>query len=319
MENHVALPAGDHDRRMPRPLRFPPHTAVVWRDPATLQIGVERAYVVLHDVSAFDETFVWAVAHGLGDGGVDAILAQTGGDRVDAARLVALLEPALDRRPTHAPPGFAVLLAGGGPLADDIGRLLQSEGLPVHTAVDPAGPVRLDPRSPPAVGVLVGGPAPDPVTASDWMRGDLPHLLVRTGDRSVRIGPLVVPGLTACTRCLHLAAGDADSAWPAIAGQLSTRPVARPRPLVLREAAAAAVRRLLDSEPLVSGRGEADADSAGTVLRIDLETGRITTMSTRPHSDCGCAVLPGICSADARLLGPARSDSTTDGGVRARG
>jgi bacteriocin biosynthesis cyclodehydratase domain-containing protein len=298
---------------MPRPLRFRPHTALVWRDPSTVQIGVERAYVVLHAVSAFDEQFVWAIANGLGDGGVGAILAQIGGERAEADRLVARLEPALDPRPTHAVPAFSVLLHGVGPIADDVGRLLQAEGLSVRLAADPAW--RAPAPGSPLVGVLVGGLALDPVIASSWSRDDLPHLLVRTGDRSVRIGPLVIPGRSACSRCLHLAAGDVDRAWPAIAGQLSVRPVVSPRPLVVRESATTTVRRLIDSTAAIASPLRAEPDRVSRITRIDLETGSVTQGRARPHPDCGCAVLPGTCSADARLLGPARSGSTRDGGV----
>lgn len=304
---------------MPRPLRFLPHTTLVWRDPSTVQIGVERAYVVLHEVSAFDERFVWAVAAGLGDGGVGAILAQIGGERGSADRLVARLEPALDPRPTEGQPALSVLLHGAGPIADDAGRLLQAEGVPVRLAADPLPARRAAAPGAPVLGLLVGGLALDPVTASSWVRDDLSHLLVRTGDRSVRIGPLVIPGRTACSRCLHLTAGDVDAAWPAIAGQLSGRPVVIPRPLVIRESATVAVRRLLDAASVISSRREADPDHAALVTRIDLESGAVTQGRSRPHPDCGCAALPGTCSADARLLGPARSDSTRDGDVLERG
>lgn len=301
----------------PLPLRFAPAASVVWRDPTTLQIGVERVSVILHDVTATEESFVWAVAGGLGDGGVSAVLAHTGGDRLEAESLVDRLQPALEAPHDDRTAEVGVLLAGRGAVRDDIGRLLHAEGLSV-VVPDPDDPLAWNAGR--AVGVLVGGLALDPGVSSAWTRHDLPHLLVRTGDRSVRVGPLVVPGVTACARCLHLEAGDADRAWPAIAGQLSIRPPHDPRPLVVREAALRAVRRLLSwaSTPAVGERsGEASAAHVeglaadlGLVTRIDLRTGAVTTTSSRPHPDCGCAVLPGTCSADARLLGPDPSGST---------
>ena len=43
-----------------------------------------------------------------------------------------------------------------------------------------------------------------------WMRADRPHLLLALGDGIVRIGPFVVPGATACLRCLDAHHGERD-------------------------------------------------------------------------------------------------------------
>jgi hypothetical protein len=78
-------------------------------------------------------------------------------------------------------------------------------------------------------------------------------------------------------------------------------------------------QRLIDSTAAIASPSRADPDRVSLITRIDLETGSVTQGRARPHPDCGCAVLPGTCSADARLLGPARSGSTRDGGVPGRG
>jgi len=43
-----------------------------------------------------------------------------------------------------------------------------------------------------------------------WMRADRPHLLLALGDGIVRVGPFVVPGETACLRCLDAHQGERD-------------------------------------------------------------------------------------------------------------
>ena len=52
-----------------------------------------------------------------------------------------------------------------------------------------------------------------------WMRADRPHLLLALGDGIVRVGPFVVPGTTACLRCLDAHHTDVDPAWPLLVRQ----------------------------------------------------------------------------------------------------
>ena len=120
---------------------------------------------------------------------------------------------------------------------------------------------------------------------SEWLRRDVPHVLVRVGDRSVRVGPVVVPGVTACARCLHLHDGDRDRAWPAIAGQLAARPVVAPPLLVLREAAVRTVRRVLETRTsLDGGDGAGDDDGerrVGLMCFREFVNGRLNELSAR--------------------------------------
>lgn len=53
---------------------------------------------------------------------------------------------------------------------------------------------------------------------------DVPHLLLVTGELEAEVGPLVLPGVTACARCVALHRTDADPAWPTLATQLATWP-----------------------------------------------------------------------------------------------
>ena len=48
----------------------------------------------------------------------------------------------------------------------------------------------------------------------------VPHLPVETRETSAVVGPLVLPGRTACPRCLDLHRAERDPHWPAVAAQL---------------------------------------------------------------------------------------------------
>jgi len=327
----VDNPAGPdgvvQSRQVPRssPLRLPARAPVVWRDPSSLQIGVEHVHAVVDRVTAGQAEFLAAVSAGLGAGGISAVVVQVGCDRSEAVDLVRRLGPVLLLGPsaqlalTSRP---VVRLAGRGALADEVGRLLESCGLGVlledgesaASAASTPGRGRVD-GARQHVGVVVGGLALDPVVVSEWLRRDVPHVLVRVGDRSVRVGPVVVPGVTACARCLHLHDGDRDRAWPAVAGQLAALPVAAPPLLVLRDAAVRTVRRVLAATTSLAGGdggGRVGGSDPAEVVRIDLDTYEVSSSVVRPHPDCGCGAPPGTGSVDARRPGPGRSAPTRD-------
>ena len=336
MDNPAGPDGVVQSRQVPRssPLRLPARAPVVWRDPSSLQIGVEHVHAVVDRVTAGQAEFLAAVSAGLGAGGISAVVVQVGCDRSEALDLVRRLGPVLLPGPSAQlalTPRPVVRLAGRGALADEVGRLLESCGLGVlledgDSALSTPG--RLD-GARPHVGVAVGGLVLDPVVVSEWLRRDVPHVLVRVGDRSVRVGPVVVPGVTACARCLHLHDGDRDRAWPAIAGQLAARPVVAPPLLVLREAAVRTVRRVLETRTSLDGGDGAGGDDdderrvggspPAEVVRIDLDTYEVSSSVVRPHPDCGCGAPPGTGSVDARRPGPGRSAPTRDAGAPAPG
>src|ERR1022692_4568614 len=89
----------------------------------------------------------------------------------------------------------------------------------------------------PDLAVLIG--IPDPELAARLMSERIPHLAVSASERIPHlavsaseaigvVGPLVLPGRSACLRCLDLARTDRDPAWPLILAQLASRPAAPP-------------------------------------------------------------------------------------------
>ena len=76
------------------------------------------------------------------------------------------------------------------------------------------------------------------------LRADQPHLVVRPWLGGVLVGPLVVPGLTACLSCLDLIRAGADPAWTQLLAQLVRR-ADRPDPTALNWAAATTTIQLI--------------------------------------------------------------------------
>ena len=73
----------------------------------------------------------------------------------------------------------------------------------------------------------------------------MPHLAASAREAIGVVGPLVLPGRTACLSCLELARSDRDPAWPLILAQLAgqvAQPVACAATLAAAVAAQAAAR-----------------------------------------------------------------------------
>jgi bacteriocin biosynthesis cyclodehydratase domain-containing protein len=94
------------------------------------------------------------------------------------------------------------------------------------------------------------------------MRDQVPHLAVSADEAIGVVGPLVIPGRTACLRCLDLTRAERDPAWPLILAQLEGRepnPCACDAPLAAAVAAQAAAQvlafidRAVTADPVANG------------------------------------------------------------------
>lgn len=65
----------------------------------------------------------------------------------------------------------------------------------------------------------LGAYAPDPVTGDGWVGTGTPHLFAGVLEATGVVGPLVLPGGTACARCVELHRTDDDPAWPRMLAQ----------------------------------------------------------------------------------------------------
>ena len=288
-------------------IRLDPRLPLVWRDPSTLQIGVDHPVVVLDGLTVRDERFLSLVSAGHGRDGVAALATRAGWPQGDAQALVDRLEPALV--PSPPPRAVAVTLAGDNRMAEETHLLLSDSGVGV-VRVDAVSVVTAPPCH---LGLSFTHQVHDPEVTSAWLRRDVSHLTVVSGDRSTRVGPFVVPGVTACSRCLDLYRSEVETCWGVIAGQLWGRRGPEPGLVEAREIAVRAARRVLSH--LTADRDPDGVDDA-VIETIDGATGAVNRSTSRLHPACGCAALPRNDSADApSWLGSAPGGPTTDSAV----
>lgn len=226
---------------------------MLWRSPTAVQLGGRRPLVVLEAVTAAHEHLLAALTTGISETGF-AMMSRAAGEDPEALR--RRLAPALVG-PPPAPPRVAVY--GAGELAEELVR-------------------QLGRNDEPELVVLVAPWVLAPAEHGPWLRRDVPHLPVTVGE-TVTVGPLVVPGASACLHCVHLARRDLDPAWPALATQLHERPA----PTLSRTAvaeAAAFVARHLEAAP-------------GTSWELDPHDGTVSVAGWEPHPECSCAAPPG--------------------------
>jgi bacteriocin biosynthesis cyclodehydratase domain-containing protein len=262
-------------------LRLDSRATLVWRDPFSLQFGVDPARVVLREVSSSDERMVAALVSGVSRSGLAMIAQSSGAAEHDIDSLLRRLDPLLvdDEEPTDPK---TVSIAGSGPTVERIANTLAQSGVRVLVS-SRATTEDCD------LGLAVGHYVLDPDSYGFWLRRDLPHLPVVFGDEAVTIGPLVEPGSTACLYCLEHHRRDADASWSAIASQLWGRQSASETPLVSLEVAAIACRMITSR---LAQDGPSPGVAAATSLRLSVDTGETTRREWMPHPDCGCIRLP---------------------------
>lgn len=121
----------------------------------------------------------------------------------------------------------------------------------------------------------------DRAIPDELLRSDQPHLFVRATEEVGIVGPLVVPGATACLRCTDLFRRDRDPAWPTLLNQL-VRLRACPPPVVTSWAAATAVAQVFSF--LNGGRPE----SCGATVELSGRDHRVRWRPWPAHPGCGC-------------------------------
>lgn len=261
--------------------------ATVWRDPFSLQFGIDPVQAVLREVSTADERMIAALGSGVSRSGLDMIASSSGASEQDVSRLLRQLKSLLMSEPAERSTA-RVSIVGEGETAQRIAHTLALAGASVSLSA-----AATDEDS--DLGIAIGHYVLDPESYGFWLRRDLPHLPVVFGDDSVLIGPLVEPGRSPCLYCLEHYRRDADASWSAIASQLWGRRTRSETPLVSVEVAARVAR--LVTQRLDHGRPSARSMTARS-FRLAVDSGEVTRRDWMPHPDCGCVALPAGVNAD---------------------
>lgn len=173
-------------------------------------------------------------------------------------------------------------IAPGGLSAEDVGT---PRGAAVARAIGRIAP-GTDVRRPVAadaceMAVLTAGPLLSRCDA--YVQSGVPHLPVRVDEGGASIGPLVLPGASACLRCVEIGRSERDADWPRLAAQRDLGPAPSSGVVLATLAAAHTVVQVLGH--LDGGAAPAAVD--GT-LEITMPGGTVRRRSRRPHPACGC-------------------------------
>lgn len=289
MEN--ALRAGAVLQNRPMLLRLDPAHPPLWRSASTLQFGAD-AVAVIEEPTRWQQRLIAELERGIPDGALDPVAIALGAPERAAAPFLRRIAAAL-WAPAAASPQLRVQIPSGlaithaetllDAFAQTGAECSRSEwfGAPDET-VKPGPPV-----------VVVAYHLVEPRRIAPLMSADVTHVpLILTGT-GAQIGPVVVPGRTACLACVAAHRRDADDAWPQIAAQLLGRPAPPVSTPILAEAAFAAVRMI--SEPVLD-----PGAIPSTSLTLHARSALRSTLPHRPHAECRCRSLGGSATAAGR-------------------
>lgn len=296
-------------------LRLAPDCVPLWRDDATLQLGRGSA-VVLRDPQPWQERVLDALERGVDAADLAALARGARADRGELDAFLDRLSGALER--VDAPRPLAVLAAPGAPdrLVSDVLEGFAGSGWRARWIAPGEAPVEVrDGRTERLPVAVIAAHAIPPHVGAALQREDAPHLPIVFSAAGADVGPLVLPGRTACLSCLAAHERDRDEAWPAFQVQLLSRR-APDVPLAIATEAASLAARLLDE-------AAAGGDAGGRSRSVSVgERSRRRWRSHRPHAECLCRLAPAAprsrrgSATAAAASAPTRAPTTATGFAR---
>ncbi|MDH6540690.1 bacteriocin biosynthesis cyclodehydratase domain-containing protein [Streptomyces sp. SPB4] len=198
-------------------------------------------------------------------------------------------------------------VAPGGLGPADVGRLRAEAARALVRGSAPGRPPRTgDPEGPePGPALVVVAPrdglqawAPDPAAAADWVAAGTPHLYAGVLEGTGLVGPLVLPGATACAGCMERDRVDRDPAWPRMLVQW--RSAHRRRDSGACDVGlSTAVAGLAAAHALAFLDGELPASTAAR-WEAALPGAHWERSPLHPHPDCPCAAAPAVAAPAVR-------------------
>lgn len=320
-------------------MRLIPGARVLIRADGSLQVGA-REPVILDGLTAGERRFVERLESAGSVAPSDLSRFGTIIERLGAARLLA--DDASD--PPHSTP--RATLNDGGPVGCGIALALARAGWAV--AIRDEGRATQAPRgtydpgslavtrqaaaadtirrllpdaavcagwAPSDVDIIVSDGAPLLEAAVPLMSRDVPHLFVTTDERGARVGPLVIPGQSACGTCAGLTRASEEPEWPMLALQLTARSGLPQGP---PDVQAQVVGLVVGALGWWRFQGDRQADRDATwldaVWMVDHQ--RVARRErSAPHPECGCGaagpVGDELAARRARMPRSPRSPATS--------
>ena len=261
-------------------LRIAPAYPPLWRTPTMLQFGRS-------DRARLDEPALWQlqVIRELGKGipevGVSALARSLGVAAADVDTLLDRLSSVIVSTGTALRVGVELADDPAAQYGPQIRDGLQDLGIDAALGTS---------REQDAV-VMVAAHGLHPRRAAAWMREDIPHVAIVLGAGEAEVGPLVLPGQSACLGCVSAHERDRDPAWPLVAAQL----IGRGDPA--GPATLAAEATLHTGRMLLAGR-------SGLSLRLTLAADAEHRLWEQ-HPECSCESPGEIVTVNAPVSRPA--------------
>jgi hypothetical protein len=254
-----------------------------------------------------------ALAYGHGDGGA-AVLARrraTFARVYGAGRLGACVATFLAAsgvawvscRDTRLTEAADVAPAGLGPA--DVGMAGAAAVARAVHRVAPEVRTADDARRLPDLAVLTG--RPDPVLLAGLVRDGVPHLAVHAEEAIGVVGPLVLPGRSACVRCLDLSKAARDPAWPRILAQAGGDCGSPAGPQACDTVLAAATAALAAAQALTFIDRACEPATANATLEVVLPGWQWQRRGWPAHPACTCGAAC-LAVLVARALKPVAQD-----------
>jgi bacteriocin biosynthesis cyclodehydratase domain-containing protein len=285
-----------------------PGTHVLRRGPHEVQVGLDPEHAVVLPSSASvleDQTLPRLVRSGLAVGDDRALRSALPAEDPSADRDTMQVRhtiAALARRTGPALPttigsrnSHAVTVTPVGHhlarhLADELVSLCRRCGLDVPSRIRP-GPLPRGATRPAPVHVLVGVGEPRRDVVDPWLRDEEPHLLVRFVEGRALVGPFVLPGRTACLRCIDAYLTEEDPAWPLLVEQYARatrtdRPDGIPEPV---DAAVAAVAVGWAAREVATYAEGGTPTTLSATIRLGAALETVDTRRWAQHPHCGCS------------------------------
>ncbi len=277
----------------------------MWRSPGVLQLGIEAGSPIIEDAPDQALTALLLLRKPSTTEDVYRSVPDLPGTWFEST-IRALTDAGVVVNVPNEKPS-QILLAGSGLMMNDIAGLLARESVQLSwlqgSGFRPPPGVRIKVVEhweavldmPPLTLIVPRTIEPDRALTDLLVREGMAHLTVRSENSTAVVGPMVVPGVFPCTRCLDLGRRDRDEAWPYLLAQLALRSSQTSRSLRWWAAATAV------SHALTFLAGEIPESAGRTVELASPPTG-VCAREWSHHPECWCtqiwsATIPSTASA----------------------
>ncbi len=193
-----------------------------------------------------------------------------------------------------------VVVDGTGPVPEAVVTLLRRLGVGRVEAGGYAADAAEGSSSPPDL-VLLTAPGTVPAPAGHGWRGrGIPHLPLACQTGAATLGPLVVPGVSACLTCQDLVRTDLDPAWAAVVARTLATPTLGSPPVDAGERLTPLVASLTSLVVLGWLEGAAPMPGVSADVALPWPTVVHRHWPAHPRCTCGAAAAPRVGSPRSR-------------------